>query len=467
VDEIKARLNALASNIKSMRSRCESSQCPQSFDSQFYQQIATSVEQIESACSNESNNVDFNSLNQIVEKYVKIERDLNSKINADIAKFLKLEAERNAKKAQEKLQLEIQATTAAAAEKAAQQKQAEFLQRLKSNEPKLAELSARFQKYTQTLTGTKYKNTQRFQSEQLSQLVKRVADSVNQSARDLTNFMSNEFGRFSSARETDFGEIEKTLSEKLSKFANLDANISTDLKQIDAMLEKCDQEVASKEKEREAAAVAAAAAKAAQEETERVKKAEKDQAKKNAAHNLNENDKQGINSSTLTDHETLQRQFVQFRKESEEALSAPNLKMYRFDLQKAINFPLNTMLEDKEGDLNENRRNFVEKIKTLGRLLSGQTCTITSTLTVNPTRQAKSIDYCLVYLARKIAEKGEETVGNRPETAHQYCRVAIEVIRQIRHFEMVLVGQLQEKCPYVVLFYKSRQPGQTDEQKME
>jgi hypothetical protein len=63
------------------------------------------------------------------------------------------------------------------------------------------------------------------------------------------------------------------------------------------------------------------------------------------------------------------------------------MKTYKFDLQKAINFPLNSLLNDETNS--ENKRNFHDKIKTLVRLLAGQTCVITSTLTVNPTKHPK------------------------------------------------------------------------------
>ena len=43
--------------------------------------------------------------------------------------------------------------------------------------------------------------------------------------------------------------------------------------------------------------------------------------------------------------------------------------MYEFDLEKAVNFPLNSMLEYKSSE--DNERNFNEKIKSLLRLLKG------------------------------------------------------------------------------------------------
>jgi hypothetical protein len=61
------------------------------------------------------------------------------------------------------------------------------------------------------------------------------------------------------------------------------------------------------------------------------------------------------------------------------------LKNYKFDLQKAINFLLNSLLDDD----NDNKRNFEDKIKTILRILNGETCVITSILTINPKKHPK------------------------------------------------------------------------------
>lgn len=156
---------------------------------------------------------------------------------------------------------------------------------------------------------------------------------------------------------------------------------------------------------------------------------------------------------------------ARLRYETDQALSVPTLKMYKFDLQKAINFPLNSLLDDKTSD--ENKRNFSEKIKTLCRLLSGQTCTITSTLTVNPSKHPQAIDFCLVYLARKMVEKSEDTVASRPESAFQYAQLILDVLRQVKYFEVILIAHFNEKCPFTVPYYKNRAPNQTDEKYFE
>lgn len=92
------------------------------------------------------------------------------------------------------------------------------------------------------------------------------------------------------------------------------------------------------------------------------------------------------------------------------------------------------------------------------------TCTITSTLTVNPTKHPMAIDFCLIYIARKLVEKGEETVGSRPETAFQYSKLIIDILKQSPKFEPIILGQIQEKCPLIVPYYVPRTQNQTDEQ---
>lgn len=56
----------------------------------------------------------------------------------------------------------------------------------------------------------------------------------------------------------------------------------------------------------------------------------------------------------------------------------------------------------------------------------------------------------------------KETVASRPETSFQYCLVIIEVLKQLDKFEKILMGQFQEKCPYVVPYYKPKLPNQSD-----
>ncbi len=125
---------------------------------------------------------------------------------------------------------------------------------------------------------------------------------------------------------------------------------------------------------------------------------------------INDNDTKGINIKTFERYENYRVMFEKGRKETDECFNIPNLKLYKFDLQKAINFPLNSLLDDETDE--QNKRIFYERIKTLLKLFSGQNCAITTTLTVNPLKHPKAIEFCLFYLAKKIVEKGEVKISN-------------------------------------------------------
>ena len=180
----------------------------------------------------------------------------------------------------------------------------------------------------------------------------------------------------------------------------------------------------------------------------------------NRIQSVDENNKAGINRFTFEIYKKVEKQIDQIRKESEDALNVKEFKLYKFELQKAINFPLNSLLGTNENS----DANFHEKIKTLLRLLSGQTCKVTSSITIDTSKHPRAIDFCLVYLGRKIVEKGEETVSSRPNTSFEYVQVIIEIIKAKNEFETILMGQLQERCPYIVPFYKPRIRSQTDQQ---
>jgi hypothetical protein len=54
------------------------------------------------------------------------------------------------------------------------------------------------------------------------------------------------------------------------------------------------------------------------------------------------------------------------------------------------------------------------------------------------------------YLARKLIEKGENTVALRPDTSFQYAQLALIVMKQHIIFQKVLLSHFFNKCPYLV-----------------
>lgn len=273
------------------------------------------------------------------------------------------------------------------------------------------------------------------------------------------------------AAAAEKARIEKETAEKKLAQEKADQEAAERLlkqKQLDEKLrlEKEEAEKILKQKQE-------AEAKLALEKAQQVKK-ELEEKKSKLTETLNENDKRGANQKTLSNYYDPNReQASRLRTQLDTTFSAsPVLKAYKFDLQKAVTFPLNTILDSKEakGDMNEYRRNVVEKIKILVRLLGGQTCSITSTLTVNTSKHPMAVQFCLVYLAQKLVEKGEQTVSSRPETAFQYCLAINEVLKltQLREmFESALWSQFYEKCPFCVPYYRTKEPGQTENQFLE
>lgn len=169
--------------------------------------------------------------------------------------------------------------------------------------------------------------------------------------------------------------------------------------------------------------------------------------------------KLGATGAALKKYAKLMEVLSKNRTECEAVFSSDaTLKRYKFDLQKAINFPINALLDDETNP--DNKKQFTEKLINIQKLLGGQTRPITSVLTVNPTKHPKAIDFLLEYLAKKLVEKSEETVASRPETAFQYCELASAVIKQNEVFSSYLFGAIFEKCPFAVPYYKPRLEGQ-------
>ncbi len=142
------------------------------------------------------------------------------------------------------------------------------------------------------------------------------------------------------------------MAEEAIKLKEAAEKRAEDTKKLNEAAEKA----ASEQKEKELCEAKQRTAQAKVETTNRVKA-------------VNEDDKNGVNSLTFVEFNKRKDAFVKLVSDVEEPFKETALKMYKFDLQKAVNFPLNSMLEDKSSE--DNKKNFNEKIKTLLRLLKG------------------------------------------------------------------------------------------------
>lgn len=451
--EFESRLSNLINSVKELKQKCDTHEHREEFDLSFHENLTKSLELIEQ----------FKSKPSLEETYVKqMEDELLTITRAYEQKMIDISLK--IKERRERLELEK-----------SEQNKTNFQNEVKAYKSKFDNL-AKFLMHLITNLDLKIQEIKALKNPNdfLNQ-AKNLFDAIESNIKEIHAIIDFNFMK-SVENETIFNKVLSDLNLNLlkytknkelfeSKLEDLNQSVKTalDLHRIATLKEKETIEAAQRLKE----AQEAAALKQKQKEDEekaaaRVIQENRVAARNKLVQNIHDSDKNGINQEKQKSYEILMKSFDKIRSDAETALSSSSYKSHKFDLQKSINFPLNSLLEDNTNE--ENRRNFDEKIKTLLRLLSGQTVNITTSLRVAPSTHPKSIEFCLVYLARKLVEKGEETVATRPETAFQYVQVILKVIKQVKEFESILIAQFHEKCPLTVPYYKPRLPGQTDDQ---
>ena len=453
--QIEIRLSSLVNSIKELKQKCETHEHKEVFDASFRENLAKSIETIELVKSKAM--IEEMGVKQMEEDFNKIAKDYERKINEESLKLKEKQLELERKEEQTK----------------------KFYTELKTYEVKFNELIKSLMQFLSSLNAKIESIKSLSNTSDLLNQAKYLFDSIEANVKEIDFLTEEKIRKNAENDESAFSRVLNDLNANLTKYAKNKEKLEAKLAVLDQFVkESVEADLKEKLRQRQMAEEAQKTKEAAdmkQKEKELQEAQEREAAKKvqdtkvaeqkRFVQNIFDTDKNGINQLTLKKYESILKSFDKIRTDADAALSSNDLKLYKFDLQKAINFPLNSLLEDETNE--ENRRNFNEKIKTLLRLLSGQTCDITTSLRVAPSKHPKSIDFCLVYLARKLTEKGEETVATRPETAFQYVQVIMQVFKQVKEFEPMLMAQFYEKCPFTVPYYKPRLPGQKDDQYFE
>jgi nucleoporin GLE1 len=444
------------------------------FNKSFIESIQFMVKDIDQELKSETKN--SSELILIEEKYLKLSKETNEKLEIKITDHLKAKIK---KEKEEK-------------DKRNQEKYLEEIQKYKT---KYIEVKKFLEHLIKDKLESKKNTINSLANKQLNEKIDDFELTIKSHINDVDSYVSKTFEKNMSIvvadqKEAELDKIFANLSENLDRYIRIGrdyenklANLITAIQNIEKSKEKeqnlklaeekkkaeqAKQETIRLEQEKQHQEEALRIANTKKQEEEAAtaaKKASEISEKLETVKNVNVNDKNGINALTLSEFDSNRIFFDKIRNEVETTLGEQSLKMYKFELQKAINFPLNSLLDDKTNE--ENVRNFNDKIRTFIRLLSGQTCAITSTLVVNPTRHPCAIDFCLVYLAKQIVEKAAETVSSRPETSFQYAQLIKDVFKQNSQFETILIGQMQEKCPFTVPFYKPRLQNQNENEYFE
>jgi len=444
------------------------------FNKSFIENIQSIIKDIDQELKSETKN--SSDLLQLEEKCSILSKETSEKIDTKISDHLKAKAKKEK-------------------EEKDKRNQEKYLQEIQKYITKYIEVKKFLEHLTKDKLESKRNVLKILDNKQLNEQIDEFELNVKSHLNDVDSYVNKIFEKnlsivVADQKEAELDKIFASLNENLARFIkighdyeNKQAKLVSEIENLEKSKEKENLKLAEEKKRAEQAkqetnrleqekrqqeeALRIANIKKQEEETAAAaaKKASEVNEKIETVKNVNENDKNGINAFTLTEFESIRIFYDKIRNEVETVLSEKSLKMYKFELQKAINFPLNSLLDDKTNE--DNVRNFDEKIRTFIRLFNGQTCAITSTLVVNPTRHPSAIDFCLVYLAKQLVEKAAETVSSRPETSFQYAQLIKNVFKEKSQFETILMGQLQEKCPFVVPFYKPRLQNQNENEYFE
>ncbi|XP_045171879.2 mRNA export factor GLE1-like [Mercenaria mercenaria] len=134
--------------------------------------------------------------------------------------------------------------------------------------------------------------------------------------------------------------------------------------------------------------------------------------------------------------------------------STPELKKFKFDIQKGVNTSINA-ISPVSGD------HLRDKLKRLLQLLSCQPVEV-SGRRIRLDQHAQGPVFCKHLIAKMIVKKGDEQVSSKHESAFAIGMVAAGLWRESPSIGQLLLAHFQAQCPYLVPYYIPRQEGQSD-----
>jgi len=131
-------------------------------------------------------------------------------------------------------------------------------------------------------------------------------------------------------------------------------------------------------------------------------------------------------------------------------------KPYKFDLQKAVNTPLNSLSGVSSSHLQD-------KVDKLVSLLSGEQVTVVDR-TLSASSHPHARKFCMALAAKKLAKQGEEVVSSDPKSAFPAATLAVALWDRFPEFGTLLLAYMFECCPFLVPVHPQRTEGESDKQ---
>ncbi|KAH9515159.1 Nuclear pore complex nucleoporin component [Bulinus truncatus] len=130
------------------------------------------------------------------------------------------------------------------------------------------------------------------------------------------------------------------------------------------------------------------------------------------------------------------------------------MKKYRFDLQRAVNTPINAI----SGISGEH---LLDKLKKLHLLLSGQKVEVSGKyVCVRDAPEAQL--FCENLIAKMLVKKGEEQVTSKHESVFAIAAVTVGLWISFPIIGELFIAHLQALCPYVLPYYTTSQDAQSN-----
>jgi len=158
-------------------------------------------------------------------------------------------------------------------------------------------------------------------------------------------------------------------------------------------------------------------------------------------------------SHILNEYQAKHNKLAEVEAQLQGFIGNPQMKKYRFDLQRAVNTPINAISAVSGSFLRE-------KLMMLHDLLSGKPVNV-SGKRVQATEVPEAPLFCQNLVAKMLVRKGEEQVTSKHDSAFPIAAVAVGLWAEFPLVGELILAHLQAKCPYILPLYSPRREGQS------
>ncbi|XP_022106072.1 nucleoporin GLE1-like [Acanthaster planci] len=135
--------------------------------------------------------------------------------------------------------------------------------------------------------------------------------------------------------------------------------------------------------------------------------------------------------------------------------SDPQLKKYRFDLQKAVNVPVNAIS-------NQCGSHLMDKLQRLRSLLLGEMVNV-SGRRVSASQNTEGQPFVKDLLAKKIVKQSDEQVSSNYESAFPFAAIAVTLWCEFPDVGELMLAHFYLKCPFLVPYHITKSQDQSNE----